>query len=248
MTCASIRTLIEAHLDGELDPSREADLLVHLETCSDCRQLLDAARSLKKTMLEQAPYYKAPPGLKARIVAETRKARVRTGGKPPFAWNWLAIAASVLLVASVAGNISLVRSRVSPAEMAAASVLSSHVRSLSGTHLLDVPSSDQHTVKPWFDGRLDFSPDVKDFAVDGFPLTGGRLEYLDGHPAAALVFQRRKHVVNLFTWPVAGSEEETRTTRNGYHLIRWTKSGMTYWAVSDLNEAELGQFVELYRK
>ena len=166
----------------------------------------------------------------------------------PVPYRWLAIAASLLLFASVIWNIALLRSRVSPEELLAANIVSSHVRSLAGTHLLDVPSSDQHTVKPWFNGKLDFSPNVKDPAADGFPLTGGRLEYLDGHPVAALVFERRKHIINLFTWPSSGSEGGSQFTRNGYHMIQWTQAGMTYWAVSDLNEAELRQFVELYHK
>jgi anti-sigma factor RsiW len=101
-------------------------------------------------------------------------------------------------------------------------------------------------VKPWFNGKLDFSPPVKDLA--GFPLLGGRLEYFDGHPAAALIYGRRKHVINLFTWPSVKSTVEAAQTRNGYHLESWSGNGMTFWAVSDLNEAELHQFVSLYRQ
>jgi anti-sigma factor RsiW len=124
-------------------------------------------------------------------------------------------------------------------------VVSAHIRSLTGTHLQDVPSSEHHTVKPWFNGKLDFSPAVKD--VDGFPLLGGRLEYLEGHPAAALIYGRRNHTINVFTWPsvpVGGVEQ----TRNGYHLESWYSDGMTFWAVSDLNEEELRDFVRLYRR
>jgi anti-sigma factor RsiW len=246
MTCAAAQTLVDAHLDGELDSAQESDLGAHLETCPDCQGVLAGMTSLKKTMRERAPYYKAPPGLKRRILAQSRGSQSEGPGRVP--WNWLAIAAALMLVASIAGNIALLRARVPRQEMLAANVLSSHVRSLAGTHLLDVPSSDRHTVKPWFAGRLDFSPDVKDFAAEGFPLAGGRLEYLDGHLAAALVFERRKHIINLFTWPSSATEGETGSTRNGYHLIRWTQSGMAYWAVSDVNEAELRQFVELYRR
>jgi anti-sigma factor RsiW len=128
----------------------------------------------------------------------------------------------------------------------AANVLSAHVRSLAGTHLIDVPSSDQHTVKPWFNGKLDFAPAVKD--VEGFPLLGGRLEYFDGRPAAALIYGRRNHIINVFTWPSAAPTAETTQTRNGYHLQSWTSNGMAFWAVSDLNETELRQFVSLYRQ
>jgi len=146
----------------------------------------------------------------------------------------------------VAWNIALLKSRVDPQQLLAADVLSAHIRSLAGTHLLDVPSSDQHTVKPWFNGKLDFSPPVKE--VSGFPLLGGRLEYFDGRAAAALIYGRRQHIINLFTWPSANPIAETAATRNGYHLQSWSTSGMTFWAVSDLNEAELRQFISLYRQ
>jgi anti-sigma factor RsiW len=153
----------------------------------------------------------------------------------------MAIAATVLLTASVTWNIAQFRSRPDPAM----NILSAHVRSLSGTHLLDVPSTDQHTVKPWFNGKLDFAPPVKE--VEGFPLLGGRLEYFDGRPAAALVYGRRGHTINLFTWPAA-SVPEAEQTRNGFHMETWPANGMVFWAVSDLNETELRQFVSLFRK
>ena len=234
MTCKSAQELIE------MDPAQaQTEVREHLENCPDCRGLMEDLTSLRNTVREQAPYYTAPPGLRRRILAQARGAR-------PVPWNWLAIAASLLLIASAIGNVLLLRSRTSPQEILAANIVSNHVRSLAGTHLLDVPSSDQHTVKPWFNGKLDFSPEVKDLTSYGFPLTGGRLEYVDGRPAAALVFERRKHIINLFTWPSLDASGETQSTRNGYHLIQWTKDGMTYWAVSDVNESDLQKFVQLY--
>ena len=157
---------------------------------------------------------------------------------------WVAIAALVLLGCSLALNFALFRSHRDDRDTLAQSIVSSHVRSLIGTHLLDVPSSDRHTVKPWFNGRLDFSPDVKDFADRGFPLVGGRIEVIASHPAAALVYRRREHVINVFVWPTESSAGEL--TQKGYNMIHWSKAGMTYWAVSDLNLDELRQFAGFY--
>jgi anti-sigma factor RsiW len=187
-------------------------------------------------MGEHARYYEAPPGLEEKI-----RRSVQRESAAGWHWRWLALAAALLLVASVAGNVALLRSRVDQRELLAGEVLSAHLRSLAGSHLLDVPSSDQHTVKPWFNGKLDFSPEVRD--LEGFPLLGGRMEYFEGHAAAALVYGRRKHIINLFTWPQAKPASARDDTRNGYHLESWSANGMAFWAVSDLNEDELRQFV-----
>jgi anti-sigma factor RsiW len=197
-------------------------LPLHLQSCPSC------------VVHRYARYHDAPAALE-RNIRQTLRQEI----SPP--WRFLAIAASVLLMASLGWNIAQLRPRVDPV---ATDVLSAHIRSLAGTHLLDVPSSDQHTVKPWFNGKLDFAPPVKD--LDGYPLLGGRLEYFDAHPAAALIYGRRNHTINLFIWPSAPTAEIAQT-RNGYHLETWSASGMTFWAVSDLNEPELKEFVSLYR-
>ncbi len=220
MICETAQLLMKTN-----DPA----LAEHLLSCQSC------------IIRTRARYYEAPPGLEQKI-----RQSLRQENSAPTPWRWLAIAASVLLVASLTWNIALFRARVDPNQLLAANVLSAHVRSLAGTHLLDVPSTDQHTVKPWFNGKLDFAPNVKD--VEGFPLLGGRLEYFDDRPAAALIYGRRKHTINLFTWPSATSTAESTQTRNGYHLQSWSSNGMAFWAVSDLNETELRQFVLLYRQ
>jgi len=124
------------------------------------------------------------------------------------------------------------------------------VRSLMVNHLTDVTSTDQHTVKPWFDGKIDFAPPVADFKSDGFPLVGGRLDYVDHHPAAALVYQRRLHYINVFIWPAkATSNEPVKSeTREGYNILHWRQSGMEYWAASDLSNNEMERFADLLRK
>jgi anti-sigma factor RsiW len=188
-----------------------------------------------------ARYYEAPAALEQKI-----RASLRREAAPNMPWRWIAIAASILLAVSAVWNFTLLRSRVAPRQLLAENVLSAHLRSLNGTHLLDVPSTDQHTVKPWFAGKLDFSPPVKE--VDGFPLLGGRLEYFEGHSAAALVYGRRAHIVNLFVWPSITSTPESSQTRNGYQMRTWYGNGMTFWAVSDLNPAELADFVSIYRR
>lgn len=219
MNCEIAQRMMETN-----DPA----LADHLSKCLAC------------IMRTNARYYEAPVGLEQKI-----RQRLSEEVSTPMPWRWMAIAAAALLVASATWNVVQYRSRVDPQEVLAANVLSAHVRSLEGTHLLDVPSSDQHTVKPWFNGRLDFAPNVKE--VEGFPLLGGRLEYFEGRAAAALVYGRRGHTINLFTWPSAAAAESSGT-RNGFHFVTWSRSGMAFWAVSDLNEAELREFVKLYQR
>jgi anti-sigma factor RsiW len=222
MSCETARILAEQDDDA---------LSRHRETCLSC------------AIGANAPYYEAPPGFETRILHALRRETA-----PSFwlrDWRIAAIAASVLLLISLAANVELFRSRISAQQLTAEAVLSAHVRSLAGTHLLDVPSSDQHTVKPWFNGKLDFSPPVK--LLPGFPLLGGRLEYLEGHPAAALIYGRSKHVINLFAWPAPAATAEATRIRNGYHMQTWSGDGITFWAVSDLNESELHEFISLYR-
>ena len=162
-----------------------------------------------------------------------------------FSWAWAGVAAALAMAALVVWRLDPGVSRRSQNELLAQEVLSSHVRSLMANHLTDVPSSDQHTVKPWFNGKLDFSPPVKDLGAEGFPLVGGRLDYLDDRPVAALVYQRRKHFINLFIWPSDSGSGQKTVMRQGYNLFQWTQSGMSYWAVSDLNSTELQDFVHL---
>ena len=249
MRCASSRHLLELHLDGELSASESAEIQEHIENCASCSGLYQGLERLQSDIRTQVTRYRAPAQLQQSIQAALRKAAASEPQAPHMHWNWMAVAASVLLFASMAWNIAFLTSRDSATDVLAREVLSSHLRSLMGTHLLDVPSSDQHTVKPWFNGKLNFSPDVKDFTSQGFRLVGGRVEYISDRPVAALVYQRRQHFINLFTWPSSSSSQNgySETKRSGYNLVSWTEGGMTCWAVSDLQPSELEQFAQLYK-
>src|SRR5207244_7111670 len=165
-------------------------------------------------------------------------------------WNWLALAAAVILAALIALNLVPRWQRPDAEQFLATQLIASHVRSLMANHLADVASSDQHTVKPWLDAKLDFAPAVVDLSQKGFPLVGGRLDYLDNRPVAALIYQRRKHFINFFVWP-AGADAARSTkamTREGYQLLHWKDSDFNYWAVSDVNEKELQEFKQLFEQ
>jgi anti-sigma factor RsiW len=167
--------------------------------------------------------------------------------RPPLILRWAGAFAVLALFAVTAWQfLPGLRGPTSDHRLVAA-VLSSHLRSLEASHLMDVASTDQHTVKPWFDGKLDFSPPVEDLASDGFPLVGGRLDYLEGRQVAALIYQRRKHFINVFVWPDARASSSTQTIQpqQGYNMMRWSRGGFQFWAVSDVSAQDLADFVRL---
>jgi anti-sigma factor RsiW len=243
MTCDSAKDLADAYFDEELDASLSSQVRDHLAACESCAEAQAQLQALRAGIREHAPYYRAPAGLRDRIRKSVRQA----DRQPAAPWRWMALAAAILLAVSLGWNAAPWRSQRSSG-LVAENIFASHVRSLIGTHLLDVPSLDQHTVKPWFNGKLDFSPDVRDFAAQGFPLIGGRVDYVEDRPVAVMVYRRRQHIVNLFTWPSVAAGGTQEVTRNGYHMLHWDSAGMTWWAVSDLNEGELRQFERLYRQ
>jgi anti-sigma factor RsiW len=246
MNCS--QDLVEAYLDEELDAVQQAAVTQHLADCPNCSAVYARLRSQKGDVKKAASYYSAPPMLK-RSIGDALQRLSAAEAKPPrqTPWRALAIAASLLLAVSVSWNLLQFRPRSSAADLAQ-SVLAGHIRSLVASGLVDVASSDQHTVKPWFAGKLDFSPEVKDLAAQGFPLAGGRVDYLTDRRVAALVYHRRQHVITLFIWPNGPSPvNEANFTHNGYHLLQWTDGSMTYWAVSDVSLPELKNFRALFR-
>ena len=247
MTCEETGRLIHALADGELDLVKSIELEAHLQECPSCAQALEEIRRLRSLMKDSSLRFTPTRSFERRLrSAVRREAKEKSMPQAPW-WRWSLVAASLVLVMVAVWALVVMMNRPSSDTLIAQEVVSSHVRSLMAQHLMDVPSSDQHTVKPWFDGKLDFSPPVKDLGQQGFELKGGRLDYIDNRPVAALVYQRRQHLINVFVWPANSNSKSTAqaSVRQGYNLIRWTNSGMDWWAISDLNLAELQQFAQL---
>jgi anti-sigma factor RsiW len=246
MTCQETGLLIHAFADGELDLTKSLEMEVHLKECQTCARAQEQIRGLGHLMKDASLRFTPAAGFEKRLrFAVRREANEKPVKQSWWRWSMAAASLAVLVLAIWAGVVIL--NRPSSDTLVAQEVVSSHVRSLMAQHLMDVPSSDQHTVKPWFDGKLDFSPPVKDLKEQGFELKGGRLDYIDNRPVAALVYQRRQHLINVFVWPAKSNSKSTTqaSVSQGYNLIRWTNSGMQWWAISDLNLAELQQFVQL---
>jgi mycothiol system anti-sigma-R factor len=269
VNCEEIKNLMDAYLDGELDPMTSQKVEQHLRDCRTCEQAYEVETAMAHAISQAAPYYKAPLELRERIQVSLREAigastsrgaagewplpvrrpeAVRRGVFFDMPWNWLALAAAIVLAAIVASNFLPRLRQPGDDQFLATQLIASHVRSLMANHLTDVASSDQHTVKPWLDVKLDFAAPVLDLSGDGFPLIGGRLDYLDNRPVAALVYGRRKHFINLFVWPVASDEAKApkTITREGYQLLHWADSDFNYWAVSDVNVNDLQLFKQQF--
>jgi anti-sigma factor RsiW len=241
-----IRSLIHSYADGELDAANIRLVENHLESCRDCRGAEEGIRSLRAALTNSAPAFRAPASLRKKIRADLRR-ETSAGSERQSSWSWLSFALGTACAVLLLGFVFSQSYRGISRNAIADQVVADHVRSLLATHLVDVPSSDQHTVKPWFDGKVDFAPEVHDFATQGFPLVGGRLDYFDGKTVVALVYRRHQHPINLFISPAPARSDSSpeAMARRGYNLIHWTRGEMSYWAVSDLNDAELGQFASL---
>jgi len=257
--CDDARVLMHGHLDGELDLAADLEVQRHIEQCPRCMTEYAALRAMRTRLNDQEFRFGTPAELPVKIrraiaaSPQTRSAPQRAGGYQAQRSPWLPRAIRFTVPMAIGAMLVLIIAprTIGPSldQQIGGEVVASHVRSLMPGHLMDVASTDQHTVKPWFNGKLDFSPPVTDFAKEGFPLVGGRLDYIDGRPVAALVYQHGKHVINVFMWPSAGSATSTQRieTEHGYHVEQLIVAGMNCWVVSDLNQLELGKFAGLLR-
>jgi anti-sigma factor RsiW len=270
MNCERATELMGGYLDGELDAITNQEIELHLSDCDKCAQAYESERNLIHAIAAGA-YFKAPVELRQSIQSSLRgkiaspplenaseQARARPfsrrSERPAMVftpqWSWLALAAAIIAAAIVAVNFVPRWQGARGDQFLATQLIASHVRSLMASHLTDVASSDQHTVKPWLDTKLDFAPPVFDLTNDGFPLVGGRLDYIENGPVAALVYQRRKHFINLFIWRAESvmTVADKTISRQGYQLVHWIDGDFNYWAVSDVSEGDLQVFKRAFEK
>jgi mycothiol system anti-sigma-R factor len=244
VSCEHASAVLHGYLDGELDAARASEFERHLESCPECLAALEAQETLRTTLQRAQLHETAPVALRRKIRASLPAASRFNSELLHWPVRWLAVAAAILLLAFVGWRVF--PGLNNQGEYQAAELVDAHLRSLQAGHLTDVTSTDQHTVKPWFDGRLDFAPPVRDFVNDGFPLQGGRLDVLRGRAVAALVYGRRKHVVNVFVWPSSAPDTAPRSgSKLGYQWMEWRKGGMEFCAVSDTSAADVEQLQRL---
>jgi anti-sigma factor RsiW len=240
--------LVQAEFDGELDAAEAAALAVHRQECAIC-QAAAAELTQARALIGDDLYQPVRDEFRQRIIAQLAAA-ASPRIPPSLGWRrrWWPSAAGFGIGAACAAGLTalmLTSAQIDLTEQ----IVAGHVRALQPGHLEDVASTDQHTVKPWFDGRIDFAPPVKDLVAERFALRGGRLDYIGGRPVATLVYQRDKHLIDLYVWPATDVERSPETMqRQGYNIVHWTRNGMALWAVSDLEPSQLREFVEAWRR
>jgi anti-sigma factor RsiW len=268
MECTQSQHWMPALLDGELDPSGALQLEAHLAGCPACRAALAQLTELRGAVAQEATRYTAPPHLRHCIEEALRLRREQEREQeqeprsrpalarprpaallPRWPWTWISLGAAAVSTTAFAVALALYLAQPSPADQLEQELVASHFRSLMPDHLTDVASTDQHTVKPWFAGKLDFAPPVADLAPQGYALIGGRLDYIGQRPVAALAYRHHKHLLNLYVWPApaARATPPHASARQGYQLLRWTQDGMQYAAISDMAAPDLAQFSQLLR-
>ncbi|MBI1777213.1 MAG: anti-sigma factor [Proteobacteria bacterium] len=249
MDCKEAEEAVHGYVDGELDRAAAARVDAHIRGCAQCRRLYERERQMSASLRQAAERFTAPADLGQRIGAALEMAAKPASREHAVSWRQLGLAASFLLVAVISSALTFRFSVPGETDRQGEEVISGHVRALVANHMTDVASSDQHTVKPWFNGKLDLSPPVVDLAREEFPLVGGRLDYVDGHPVAALVYRHRQHPITLYVWVdgSAGDGAARHLSRRGYNALGWTLKGTVFWAVSDINAEDLQRFAELLK-
>jgi anti-sigma factor RsiW len=245
MNCEKNHELIGPYVDGELDLSAALDVESHLEHCTACQEAHRQLRSLRSAISTRAPYYKAPGQFMEQVRSKLNLTQQTPIRRTSFL-RYFAAAAALILIASIT-SVLLWQNHKST-DVLSRELVAAHVRSTLADHLLDVVSSDQHTVKPWFTGKLDFSPLVLDFADDGFKLEGGRLDYIAGRPVAALIYRHKRHAINCFVWPADQPESVIASTSSqGYMLTHFDHKNLTWHLVSDASAETVEQLANLIR-
>lgn len=244
MNCQQTRKLIQAHHDRELDIATTVEIDGHLADCPNCLGTLRGLSVLRAALQNEALRYSPPAGFQEKCRLKASQALLSEHDALPSRPWFQSVVWGAAAIAVILTMLGVLFRGPSDEDRLLAELSASHVRSLMANHLMDVASTDQHTVKPWFDGKLDFAPTVRDLRASGFPLLGGRLDFIAQRPVAALVYGRDKHFINLFVWPANSQRAISPHTseRNGYHLVRWSSQDMAFAAVSDLNEGELLEF------
>jgi len=245
MNCDEAKILLHALLDNELDAGHAREVEAHIAGCPDCAAELAAQREMQRVLTETNLRYTAPASLRGRIEASLpgpqRQQPTRRSVLRGFAMG------SAVSALAASGVVALVL-RQDDQQRILSEVVSAHLRSLQAGHLIDVVSTDQHTVKPWFNGKLDVAPPVIDLTAQGFTLVGGRLDYIDARAIGAVVYKRRQHVINLFVSQTSSTEHRPPKTQTmqGFNCRRWGERGLNFWAVSDIGGDELAEFVDKF--
>ncbi|KJC41351.1 anti-sigma factor [Bradyrhizobium sp. LTSP857] len=244
MTCDEAKILLHALLDNELDAGHAREVEAHIASCPACAAELAAQREMQRVLADTKLRYTAPAGLRARIEASLPQPQRQPSRRSVLRGFAMGSAVSALAASGVVAVVL----RQDDQQRILSEVVSAHLRSLQAGHLIDVVSTDQHTVKPWFNGKLDVAPPVIDLTAQGFTLVGGRLDYIDARAIGAVVYKRRQHVVNLFVSQTSSTEHRPPKTQTmqGFNCRRWGERGLNFWAVSDIGNDELTEFVDKF--
>ncbi len=245
MDCEQTKILIDAFIDNELDIPNSLEVERHIHACQSCSNVYKNYLVIQSALKNEEMYFSPPTELKEKIADSIKSSEKKQVNTKTSMYLWQGAAAVFASTAIFLLIVTLFRSSSSPEEQVTEQIVNNHMRSLMPNHLTDVQNSDQHTVKPWFNGKLDFSPPVADLSAQGFTLVGGRLDYINGQPVAAIVYQRKSHYINLFFWFSDNKDNVTKkaSVSRGFNLIHWTNGNRNYWAVSDINLTELDEFI-----